>query len=241
MAATTSSAHIAHTLLSRAHPASTATTIFTTKVLHKPLHLRPTSPDPTSQDARSRRRLLRLRKAARISRKSKTFPLSAKEKRVLGIYDIPASARKHDLYIPLHKLWVGYMWEILGLKEREKNAAYVTAQGQGSKLPSADFHGAKVQVVRSRCVGRVGCEGIVVRDTKFTFEVVTAKDELKTIPKEHTVFRFEIPQPQGDFRKGENSSQKPRNLVFELHGSQFMNRATDRATKKFKQRNLNDL
>ena len=61
------------------------------------------------------------------------------------------------------------------------------------------------------------------------------------IPKEHTVFRFEIPQPQGEFREGENSSQKPHNLVFELHGSQFMNRATDRATKKFKQRNLSDL
>lgn len=31
------------------------------------------------------------------------------------------------------------------------------------------------------------------------------------------------------------------NLVFELHGSQFESRATDRATKKFKQKNFSDL
>ncbi|SLM40283.1 ribonuclease p complex subunit [Lasallia pustulata] len=236
-----STSHIARTLLSRAHPPTTANTIFTTKVLQKPLHLRPTSPDSTSQDARTQRRLLRLRKTAHANRKQKPRPLSAKEKRALGVYDIPASARKYDLYVSLHKLWVGYMWEILGLKEGEARGGYVTVQGQGSKLASADFHGAEVQVVRSRCVGRVGCEGIVVKDTKFTFEVITKNNELKTIPKEYTVFRFEIPQPRGESRDSEDAGKKPINLVFELHGSQFMNRATDRATRKFKQRNLSNL
>lgn len=57
--------------------------------------------------------------------------------------------------------------------------AYVTAQSSGSMLASADFHGAEVEVVRSRCVSRVGVRGIVVRDTKFTFEVVTRGDVVK--------------------------------------------------------------
>lgn len=64
---------------------------------------------------------------------------------------------------------------------------------------------------------------------------------MAAIPKEYTVFRFEIPQPQGEAGDGEDDGKKHSNLVFELHGSQFMNRATDRATKKFKQRNLRDL
>ena len=64
---------------------------------------------------------------------------------------------------------------------------------------------------------------------------------MAAIPKEYTVFRFEVPQPQGEPRDGEDDGKKACNLVFELHGSQFMNRATDRATKKFKQRNLSDL
>lgn len=50
----------------------------------------------------------------------------------------------------------------------------------GSKLVSADFHGAEVEVVRSAAGGRVGIKGIVVRDTKFTFVVVTEKDEVKS-------------------------------------------------------------
>ena len=56
----------------------------------------------------------------------------------------------------------------------------VTPQSHGSKLVSADFHGAMLEVVRSRCPGRVGIKGIVVRDTKFTFVLVTVDNEVKS-------------------------------------------------------------
>ena len=180
MVVSKASDHIAQSILSQAWPAETASVIFAEKVLHKPLHLRPTSPDPTSHDARSKRRLLRLRKKDHTHRRQKPKPLSAKEKRISGLYDIPKDARKYDIYVPLHRMWVGYMREILGLKEGEEG--YVNAQGVGSKLASADFHGAKVTVVMSKCVGMVGMTGIVVRDTKFTFQVVTMKNELKSKP-----------------------------------------------------------
>lgn len=71
---------------------------------------------------------------------------------------------------------------------------------------------------------------------------------LLAIPKKHTVFRFEIPQPT--FKGGTEASTEepkhegtlqPRNLDFELHGSQFEHRPADRATKKMKQRNMTDL
>ena len=48
------------------------------------------------------------------------------------------------------------------------------------------------------------------------------------------VWTAEVAQPLED-------SSQLHPLVFELHGSQFENRATDRATKKFKQRNMVDL
>lgn len=63
---------------------------------------------------------------------------------------------------------------------KEGQEASVTAQSAGSKLASADFHGSEVVVVRSRCVGMVGFKGIVVRDTKFTFQIITKKNELKS-------------------------------------------------------------
>jgi ribonuclease P protein subunit POP4 len=173
-----SSTHIAHNLLLNAHPPDLASTIFTDKVLHKPLHLRPTSPNPTSQDARAHRRLERLRKTAK-SQQKKPKPLSAKQKRISGIYDIPKDAQKYEIYARLHQMWVSYMWEILGIKEGG-GMAYVTAQGTGGVLVSADYHGAEVMVVRSRCSGLVGLAGIVVRDTKFTFQVITKNDVLKS-------------------------------------------------------------
>lgn len=173
------SKHPAHALLFKIHSPSSADAIFIDKVLRKPLHLRPTSPDPSSQDARGQRRLQRLRRDEHKLRRRKPKPLSAKEKRISGIYDIPKEQQKYDIYVPLHKMWVEYMWEVLGLKEGQKN--YVTAQSAGSLLASADYHGAELTVVRSRCVGMVGLRGIVVRDTKFTFQVITNKNELKSM------------------------------------------------------------
>jgi hypothetical protein len=69
------------------------------------------------------------------------------------------------------------MQDLLDLRSSTKA---VNATAHGSKLVSADFHGAEVEVVRSAAVGRVGIKGIVVRDTKFTFVVVTEKDEVKS-------------------------------------------------------------
>lgn len=179
--------HIAHELLAKAHPPDTASAIFADKVLHKPLHLRPTSPDPASQDARAQRRIQRIRKDAKKHRRQKPKPLSAKEKRILGIYDIPDHSKKYAIYVPLHKMWIGYMWEILGMKEGEP--AFVTANSAGSKLVSADYHGAELLVVRSRCVGMVGLQGIVVRDTKFTFQIITKQNQLKS---ERPRFSFDM-------------------------------------------------
>lgn len=113
-------------------------------------------------------------------------------------------------------MWCTYIREVLG--ER----SFVDANIAGPLLVSADYHGASVEVARSRCVSRVGLRGIVVKDTKFTFEIITEKNEVKRVPKEHTVFRFEVP-----------ADEKPP-MVFDIHGSQFESRAPDRANKKFK-------
>ena len=60
------------------------------------------------------------------------------------------------------------------------------------------------------------------------------------VPKEHTVFRFEIPVVEKKDNV-EAMDEAPPNLVFELHGDQFKNRAPDRANKKFKLKVLEDL
>ncbi|KAJ5893614.1 hypothetical protein N7495_005305 [Penicillium taxi] len=239
----TSKTHIAQTLLSRAHSPDTASQQFTERIKQKPLFLRATS--PSAQDNRSRRRLERLRKKEYFLRHQRPKPLSARQKRSSGLYDMPKEECKHSIFKGLHSLWITYMQEILDLKS-DRKSGLVTPSSHGAKLVSADYHGAEVEVVRSRCPSRVGMKGIVARDTKFTFDIVTENDEVKTIPKEHTIFRFVVPFPTMELAVTEDETQlqeiatavTPTPLVFELHGSQFENRAVDRANKKFKWRNI---
>ncbi|KAL1996852.1 hypothetical protein VTN49DRAFT_7717 [Thermomyces lanuginosus] len=235
----TSQSHVAHELLARAHSPDTTDQLFTERIRQKPLYLRPTSPTPA--DNRARRRLHRLRKKEYFLRKQRPRPLSAKEKRISGIYDIPKEECKYAVFRELHKMWIEYMQEVLDIKDRRPDMMpRITALSHGSKLVSADFHGAEIEVVRSRCGGRVGVKGIVVKDTKFTFVIVTENDVVKTIPKEQTVFRFTVPtSSQGD--DGQGQPQDSKELVFELHGSQFQNRPVDRANKKFKWKNVDYL
>jgi len=174
------------TLLSRAHSPSTANQIYTERIKTKPLLLRPSSPDPTT-NVRSLRRKARQQKEslARRGRKKnrKPQPLCAAQKRKLCLYDIPTSQRKYAIYEPLHEMWCGYIREILSLSGGSGGGArkeHVSAASAGPMLTGADFHGAMIEVVRSRCVGRVGLKGIVVKDTKFTFEIVTKGNEIKS-------------------------------------------------------------
>ncbi|KAF2428340.1 RNase P/MRP, p29 subunit [Tothia fuscella] len=228
---------------------SDALEIFKTKILERPLFLKPTSPsERTTSDARSSRQKVRSLEAQKTRKNpGKPRPLSAKQKRALQIYAIPKPQQKYEIYIPLHRMWCGYIREILGIDIKkispEGYGRFVEPKGAGPLLASADYHGALVEVVRSRCVSRVGLRGIVLRDSKFTFEVVTRGNEVKVVPKEHTVFGFEVPLfdgeeegKEGDGVVGEGEGgeveRKFRPFRFEIHGHAFEARAPERVTRK---------
>jgi len=219
--ATQTKEHIAEVLLQRAHSPETADTIFRERVKQRPLLLRPTSPDP-AQNARAKRQYERMKKQRAQQKSKKPKPLSAKQKRALSLYEIPKEQQKYAIYEPLHAMWCAYMREILGLADGKRTN--VEAQDAGPFLASADYHGAMMEVVRSRCASRVGMKGIVVKDTKFSFEIVTKRDVVKTCPKEHTVFKLTL--------LFEEDGKRP--LEFEILGSMFELRPTDRANKKFR-------
>ncbi|KAF2755313.1 ribonuclease P protein subunit p29 [Pseudovirgaria hyperparasitica] len=239
--------HPAASLLLRAHSPTTAQALFTDKIQHKPLLLRKPSPPPstTARIVRRQARLQKLHSTTKRRNKSKPKPLSARERRALCLDDIPKSEAKWALFEGLRELWVGYVREILGLAgdmegdcegANNSRGSYVSAQSAGSVLSSADMHGAVIEVVKSRCVSRVGVRGTVVQDRKFVFVVVTEGNEAKTLPKEYSVFKLEIP-----LLKREGEEAEPRPLVFELHGEQFQNRAPERAKKQLKMHYQPDL
>lgn len=215
---------LTHDILRRAHSPDTTNRIYTDKIQHRPLFLKPSSPPPST--ARDARRKARDEKKKRL-KALKPKPLSARERRRLRLYELPEAGRKHALFAPLNDLWAGYIREVLG------SELYGGGQGAAAKLSAADFHGADVEVSRSRCPSRVGVRGIVVKDSRFAFEVVTRRDEVKILPKEGTMFRAHVPAP------GAGPEQKT--FCFEIHGDQFQHRASDRANKKFKHHFLKKL
>lgn len=224
-------------LLARAHSPDSANRLFADKIQHRTLHLRPSSPPPAN--SREARRRARQKQTEQRKKALKPKPLSARQRRKLGLYEVPNEGQKYAVYEPLHRLWLGYVREILG------GEIYTGGQGAAAKLASADFHGAVVEVVRSGCVSRVGIKGIVIKDSRFVFEIITRKNQVKSVPKEGTIFRVEVPveneeedkagqdEAQRDQVHGEGDGERGK-FVFELHGEQFRYRPADRATKKFK-------
>lgn len=51
---------------------------------------------------------------------------------------------------------------------------------------------------------------------------------MPAVPKEHTIFRFQVPLPT------EEGKAPKEPLTFELNGEQFQTRAADRANRKFR-------
>ncbi|KAL8297888.1 hypothetical protein RB597_007103 [Gaeumannomyces tritici] len=243
MSASASAEAMTRALLARAHSPSTVDRIYSEKIQHRPLRLRANSPTPAA-NAREARRRARAQQDRDRRRTVKPAPLSARERRRLRLHDAPAGAnagRRYATFEPLRALWLGYAREVLGDADLRLGGPAAAA-----KLASADFHGAEVEVVRSSCPGRVGIRGIVVKDAKYVFEVVTRKNALKVVPKEGTVFRVEIPVAS-DAPGGGGAAAKAgaevddQKFVFEIHGDQFKLRSADRANKKFKAHYLPNL
>lgn len=212
-------------LLARAHSPASVDRIYSTKIQHRTLHLRPTSPPPTVVNARAARR--KARQQAKSTKRLRPKPLSSRERRKLGLDDIPRGGLKYETYESLNNLWMGYMREVLA------SDIHTGGPAAAAKLASAEFHGARVKVVRSRCPGRVGIQGIVLRDRKFVFEIITRRRGVKIVPKEGTTFRVAVTTNGG--------AAAAKEFAFEVLGNQLMLRSADRANKKFKAHFLKDL
>jgi len=155
--------------------------------------------------------------------------LSAKEKRELRVHELQPEEKKYAIYEGLHAMWLSYIREVLGFEgpADEGKGAWkktpITAQDAGPLMASAEFVGAAVEVVRSRCVDRVGIRGIVVREHRNSVVVITKGNKVKNVPKEHTVFKLEIPLLDGK-----------KSLSLELYGNQLISRSADRSKKPVK-------
>lgn len=159
----------------------------------------------------------RPRKEGRSRKKAKG--LNAQQKRTMKVFQIQPEHQRYELFLPLHDLWRQYIIDLCGGLKPTSNPQFVQ-----QRLLKADFHGAMLTVVRSRCPSYVGTTGILVQEFKHVFKLITKEDRLKVIPKRNSVFSVEI-----------------NGFVSHIYGSRFEQRAGERSAKKFKVRGTIDL
>ncbi|XP_067305998.1 ribonuclease P protein subunit p29 [Pseudorasbora parva] len=163
--------------------------------------------------------VLGFKRQKKKEKKKKAKGLNAKERRQLKIFQLKPEHQKYELFLPLHELWKQYIVDICGGLKPGSNPQMIQ-----QKLLKADFHGAVLTVVRSKCPSYVGITGILVQEMKHIFKIITKEDKLKVIPKRNSVFSVEI----GDF-------------VTHIYGSKFELRSSERSAKKFKVKGTIDL
>ncbi|KAG4305467.1 hypothetical protein PORY_001023 [Pneumocystis oryctolagi] len=221
--------NLALNILKEGLPEKLAESLYIDKVKNRPLLIHPTNKytgNTQKKDPRDIRRLNYLSKLHNKGRKKKPKPLSSREKKATGIYDISKDACRYDIWLPLHNLWKEYIKEIIG-----SNSELVISQ----KLLKADMHGTNIKVIRSKCPSRVGIEGICIKETKKTFVLVTKKNKKKVIPKENSTFSIEIEQTSDCLESNKQETNENKHIItFEIAGSHFICKAAERIGKKIK-------
>ena len=128
--------------------------------------------------------------------------LTSIEKRKLGLHKLPRTGLKYRSFASLHKFWVEYMENFLDLEARYANClrhkAHVlkkfklifyfklcSTSGANQdllhqRIAKADYHGCLLMVTRSKCPSYIGAKGIVVLETKNTFQIICEDDKLKS-------------------------------------------------------------
>jgi len=170
-------------------------------------------------------------KQAQPLRKGKS--LTAREKRNLGLYKLDKTGLKFETFKKLHFLWLDYMREIIDFAKIEatKTTDDTHVSYYGGRMPAvldenlqlkicrADMHGCLMKVTRALNSCLIGIQGIVVMETRHTFQIIDKKNVLRNVPKSGTCFTFVID-----------------GLLITISGSSFVMKPHERAVRKWKRK-----
>ncbi|ESO81963.1 hypothetical protein LOTGIDRAFT_198435 [Lottia gigantea] len=160
----------------------------------------------------------KVEKGPRKHRKTMTH----KERKKMKLFDIKKEDQIYEKYIPLHNLWKDYISDLLYSGDKEKSEGILTNDAQ--KLLKADLHGAIITVIKSRCPSYIHTTGILLQETRNTFNIITKNNKIKCIPKLHSIFTIE------------NAG-----ILYTIYGNQFKVKSSERSIRKFKTKATLDL
>ncbi|WKX92709.1 hypothetical protein Q1695_010609 [Nippostrongylus brasiliensis] len=132
----------------------------------------------SSQDAEQRLGVLHLDKNHKRKRNPKRTKKTNFTRSALTEDD--KQALKYAQVEPLYHMWCQYYRELLGSREKMPD----------ERMLKADYHGALVLVAEAHNTTMIGIVGIIILETRQTFQLITKDDKYKVIPKQGTALQF---------------------------------------------------
>ena len=78
--------------------------------------------------------------------------------------DLDEESIKYCIFEPMNNLWSQYMNELV-LNDKNEDSVF-------QKILKADFHGSIIRILRSKIGNQEGMEGLVLRETQNTFQII---------------------------------------------------------------------
>lgn len=117
----------------------------------------------------------------------------------------------YNSFLRIHDLWKGYFKEaVAGVKVSKLENLQIS-------LMKADYTGCHFVVAAGKCASHVGQRGLVVQESKNTFQILTKENRILAIPKKGTLFAF-----------------MHEDKLYKIYGSHFRKHGFERAKSKFK-------
>merc|ERR1712043_140843 len=109
--------------------------------------------------------------------------MSAKKIQRTQHFHIPKDKLCYLDFLDLHEMWDQYIKELIKSKPQTTMTAIIM---------TCDLMGAIIAIVRSKCPTYIGVKGIVLQDTKNTFQILTIENKIVSIIKKTSVFRIDV-------------------------------------------------
>ena len=117
----------------------------------------------------------------------------------------------YENLLPLNKMWQEYITELMNNTNNQENIL--------EKMLKADLHGAILNVINSTNKNNIGISGIVLFESRRTFNILTKKNEIKTILKQGCIFETFL---------------ECNNMKILIYGENFIYKSAERTKIKFK-------
>ena len=117
----------------------------------------------------------------------------------------------YEELLSMNKLWQDYIKDLMNNSNNEENIL--------SKMLKADLHGAILTVINSTNKNNIGINGIVLFESRRTFNLLNKKNEIKTILKNGNIFETEI---------------NYNGMKINIYGDNFIYKSAERTKIKFK-------